>query len=55
MELGDADRWIPYHGLAVFTEHVLTISKEKWRLIKTKGPPPPAPAAFSFSEEYKYL
>lgn len=26
MELGDADRQIPYHSLAVFTEHVLTIS-----------------------------
>lgn len=26
MELGVADREIPYHGLAVFTEHVLTIS-----------------------------
>lgn len=26
MELGDADRRIPYHGLAVFIEHVLTIS-----------------------------
>lgn len=26
MELGDADRKIPYQGLAVLTEHVFTIS-----------------------------